>query len=199
MPRSNIRSLVVSAAVVALLASHGVAFAQQRQSQARPRTAPAQQSGQPASGVKAVPMSATGDEGYGTAGCGLGSMVFAKQKGIVQIFAGTTNNIIVPQSFAISTGTSNCDAGSQSRRTASVETFVAANRTAFERDVTRGSGDTIAAVGELVGCPNTAGLGQELQGQFGYLFPAQSSSDRDVSARVLEIVNQPAGACRQAG
>ena len=46
---------------------------------------------------------------YGTAGCGLGSLVFGNQKGIVQIFAATTNGLFGSQTFGITTGTSNVE------------------------------------------------------------------------------------------
>ena len=45
---------------------------------------------------------------YGTAGCGLGSMIFGDQKGAIQILAATTNSIFGTQTFGITTGTSNC-------------------------------------------------------------------------------------------
>ena len=44
---------------------------------------------------------------YGTAGCGLGSLVFGDQPGIIQIVAATLNGI-GGQTFAITSGTSNC-------------------------------------------------------------------------------------------
>ena len=37
--------------------------------------------------------------GYGTAGCGLGSMLFGNQKGMVQVLAATTNGISGNQTF----------------------------------------------------------------------------------------------------
>src|SRR3954464_7446787 len=45
---------------------------------------------------------------YGTAGCGLGSLVFGDQKGAIQILAATTNTTFGTQTFGITTGTSNC-------------------------------------------------------------------------------------------
>ncbi|MEN0057326.1 MAG: DUF3015 family protein, partial [Bdellovibrio sp.] len=58
---------------------------------------------QAASGIK-------GDGTYGTAGCGLGSLVFGNEKGPVQIVAATLNGTGV-QTFGITTGTSNCGEG----------------------------------------------------------------------------------------
>ena len=44
---------------------------------------------------------ATGKSTYGLAGCGLGSMVFGDQKGMIQILAATTNNTFGTQTFGI--------------------------------------------------------------------------------------------------
>ncbi len=45
---------------------------------------------------------------YGTAGCGLGSIVIGSKPGMMQIFAATTNGTSASQSFGITSGTSNC-------------------------------------------------------------------------------------------
>ena len=48
-------------------------------------------------------------QGYGMAGCGLGSILFGAKPGKIQILSGTTNGIYGNQTFGISSGTSNCD------------------------------------------------------------------------------------------
>ncbi|MFN8945903.1 MAG: DUF3015 family protein, partial [Pseudobdellovibrionaceae bacterium] len=48
-------------------------------------------------------------QGYGMAGCGLGSVVFGDKPGFIQIFAATLNSIGGNQTFGISLGTSNCE------------------------------------------------------------------------------------------
>src|SRR5205823_3826374 len=44
---------------------------------------------------------ATGKSTYGLAGCGLGSMLFGDQKGMIQILAATTNGTFGSQTFGI--------------------------------------------------------------------------------------------------
>lgn len=88
---------------------------------------------------------------YGTAGCGLGSIAFGDDPGIVQIFAATTNGTFATQTFGITSGTSNCvDSG----RTASLdqEAFVKMNYASLSRDAAVGNGEYLAAFATLLGC-----------------------------------------------
>ena len=91
-------------------------------------------------------------QGYGMAGCGLGSIVFGQEPGFVQVVAATTNNWIVPQSFAISTGTSNCGESGKAQRAAQ---FIEVNKVALDNDLARGTGETITSLSEVMGCKNT--------------------------------------------
>ena len=50
-------------------------------------------------------------DGYGPAGCGLGSMIFEPDSGFTQVFAATTNGTSGNQTFGITSGTSNCASG----------------------------------------------------------------------------------------
>ena len=49
------------------------------------------------------------------AGCGLGSMIIQENTKVMQLLAATTNGSFGSQTFGISTGTSNCKKGRQSR------------------------------------------------------------------------------------
>ena len=89
--------------------------------------------------------------GYGAAGCGLGSMVFADSPGIIQIFAATTNGIFGNQTFGITAGTSNCAEGGASASLMQ-EHFVALNQSSLSRDMAAGSGEYLSAFSVLMGC-----------------------------------------------
>jgi len=88
---------------------------------------------------------------YGLAGCGLGSIVFGDEPGMIQILAATTNGTAYSQSFGITTGTSNCDSGDA---TASLdqETFLHINYASVARDAAVGQGEYLAAFATLLGC-----------------------------------------------
>jgi hypothetical protein len=126
------------------------------------------------------------DPKYGTAGCGLGSMILGDKPGIMQIFAATTNGTSGNQTFGITSGTSNCDSGSKSSE--STKAFVEANRTALAKEAARGRGETIASLTELAGCSNSAAVGAKLQKSFKSVFPSAKATDTQVSSAVVDLL-----------
>src|SRR6267154_405016 len=102
--------------------------------------------------------------GYGTAGCGLGSLLFGNKPGIVQILAATTNGTSGNQTFAITTGTSNCEDTKASA--SATKAFVQANREAVSKDIARGTGETISSLSTLAGCADQSAVGATLQREF---------------------------------
>jgi len=90
-------------------------------------------------------------QGYGMAGCGLGSIVFGEKPGMIQIVAATLNSTGY-QTIAITLGTSNCgEAGKHAR----ANQFIEVNKVALENDLARGAGESIVALGEVMGCQNS--------------------------------------------
>jgi hypothetical protein len=132
---------------------------------------------------------------YGPAGCGLGSLIFEPDSGFTQIFAATTNGTFGNQTFGITTGTSNCEPGAIAG-SKSTETFVAANRGAVAKDIARGSGETIDSVSRLAGCKDAREVGRVLQQNFSSILPEASTSDADVAAGVVRVLqNEKQLAC----
>ena len=123
---------------------------------------------------------------YGPAGCGLGSLIFEPDSGFTQIFAATTNGTSGNQTFAISTGTSNCD--DSSGGTASAKAFVETNRAAIAKDIARGRGETLASLSELAGC--SGAVGATLQKNFKQIFPTSRITDGQVSDRVIHVLRR---------
>jgi len=93
-----------------------------------------------------------GAAGYDEAGCGLGALIFGKQKGGVQILAATTN-VASFQSFAISSGTSNCDAKGWDTAKLEQEQFVANNFSGLAKEMATGEGEQLTTLAGLLGCP----------------------------------------------
>jgi hypothetical protein len=120
---------------------------------------------------------------YGTAGCGLGSIVIGNTPGFVQVFAVTFNGTFANQLFAISSGTSNCDSGSGGAKSAKV--FIETNREALAKDIARGNGETISSLSQLAGCSDATAVGASLQRNFKTIFPQSSMSDSQVSENVM--------------
>jgi hypothetical protein len=136
----------------------------------------------PAAAAPAAAAGASG-RGYGTAGCGLGSIVFGNKTGIIQIFAATTNGTSASQTFGITSGTSNCkdtDGGK-----ASAKAFIEANREALAKEIARGKGESIKNLATIAGCGDSAAVGTHLRKNFKQIFPNQSASASDVSSSIL--------------
>lgn len=123
---------------------------------------------------------------YGTAGCGLGSVIFGGSSGFVQVFAATTNGTFCTQTFGISSGTSNCVNVAPSA--ASAKAFIETNREAMAKDISRGSGETIASLSTVAGCSDARAVGATLQRQFKSIFPSEKVSDTAVSGAVIRTL-----------
>ena len=91
---------------------------------------------------------------YGMAGCGLGSLVFGDDAGMIQLLAGTTNGTFASQTFGITSGTSNCVEASGS---ASIDqkAFIQVNYANLVRDAAEGQGEYLSAFATLLGCHAT--------------------------------------------
>lgn len=89
--------------------------------------------------------------GHGMAGCGLGSLVI-KENNKMQIFAATTNGTSANQTFAITTGTSNCSSGGISLKSKEQEIFVHVNYDSLEKEIATGKGEKLNALAGLFGC-----------------------------------------------
>jgi Protein of unknown function (DUF3015) len=129
---------------------------------------------------------------YGTAGCGLGSLVFGNQPGIVQVFAATTNGIGV-QTFAITTGTSNCQDSLTGK--ASVKVFIETNKEALAKDISRGQGETLKNLVAMAGCQDVAATNAALQKNFNTIFPSAQAAPEQVSEQILTTLAQKPLSC----
>ena len=137
-------------------------------------------------------------DGYGMAGCGLGSIVFGDKPGIIQVLAATTNGTFGTQTFGITSGTSNCTSSEPSAESA--KAFVETNREALAKDVARGNGETISSLSTLAGCADAAAVGATLQQNFSSIFPEASASDRQIGQSVVDTLKaHPELSCKQLG
>ena len=137
-------------------------------------------------GEKSLHDEVTG-QGYGTAGCGLGSVVFGKKTGMVQVIASTTNYTSWNQTFGISSGTSNCQQES-GKHASNLDKYIEANQGALANDVSRGNGQTLAGLSEILGCSDSAVLGTTLQKNYTRVFPSQNVDALSVSQSIQTTV-----------
>ncbi len=124
-------------------------------------------------------------DNYGTAGCGLGSVIFEDQPGAVQILAATTNGTSGNQTFGITTGTLNCgDKPVWAANDSEMQQFVAQNMDGLAMDIAAGGGETFDAFAELMDVPvdQRDEFAAELQQNFAQVF----TSEQVVMAEVID-------------
>ena len=126
--------------------------------------------------------------GYGSAGCGLGSMILGSEKGFTQVFASTTNGSSGSQTFGISSGTSNCGSGGKT-----ATQFIEVNKAALGNDIARGEGETISALSEIYGCSNLDSFSSTLKSNYEKIFKEQESSQ--VNKNIIKIMNEEKITC----
>lgn len=126
-----------------------------------------------------------------TGGCGLGSMAWRGQSGIIpQSLAITTNNTFWTNTFGITFGTSGCDpngrvTGGTGRMTLA---FLQDNMEQFAMDAAAGKGETIETLAGILAVDSDK-LGKNIQQNFAYIFPNDNVEVADVTLRVMEIAN----------
>lgn len=127
---------------------------------------------------------------YGMAGCGLGALVFQDQPGKIQIVAATLNNIVSPQTSAITSGTSNCF--EESRNEVSLR-YIESNKTALKEDVSRGQGETLEGLMTLWGCDNKSSIQNNLKQNYNHIF---NSNESTVILQQLKTNSEVQKACQ---
>lgn len=125
-------------------------------------------------------------DAYGSAGCGLGSMVFGNEQGPIQILAATTNGTLGNQTFGMTTGTSNCGKGIVNvSENSSLARFVENNMDNLAKDIARGNGESLNTLAELAGVSEAKkpAVFAKLQANFSTIFSSEK-------VQVSEVVNQ---------
>ena len=140
-----------------------------------------------AAGVLALSSNANA---YDSTGCGLGSMAWRGQSGIVpQVLAVTTNGMFGTQTFGISTGTSGCDpngrvTGGTGRM---LLAFLENNMEQFALEASVGTGETLATVAGILNV-DEASLSVKIKDNFDMLFASNDVDAVDLTLAVLKLV-----------
>lgn len=125
---------------------------------------------------------------YGSAGCGLGSMLVEKDNTWwKQVIAGTINGI-ASQSFAISSGTLNCDSPTPGKM-AQIEAYIEANKMALANDIAKGDGETVSGLSKVYGCENNAAFGQALKSNYRTIFPSYDVTTNSMATEINSIAS----------
>lgn len=120
--------------------------------------------------------------GYGSAGCGLGSLLFGNEKGGVQVFASTTNGTFGSQTFGITTGTSNCDPAGLVKLEKEREEFAKENYSTIVKEMAMGEGENLENLASMYGCSQDSyeDFGTVVQDNFGTIVKDQDTSATDM-------------------
>lgn len=127
-------------------------------------------------------------QGYGLAGCGLGSVIFGPKPGFVQVLAATTNGTSGNQTFGISSGTSNCEPGRTA--SASAVNFIEANKIALANDIARGQGETLSNLSSLYGCADSKNIGQVLKENYQVIFPSHQVRPVEIENSIKSVLSE---------
>lgn len=127
-------------------------------------------------------------QGYGVAGCGLGSVVFGSKPGPIQIVAATLNGTGM-QTVGITFGTSNCGPGVFGGK--QVE-YIEINREALKTEVARGDGETINGLASLMKCGDSKVFGTELRANYESIFGSAKTAVQSTKAVFATIDESPA-------
>lgn len=123
---------------------------------------------------------------YGSAGCGLGSMIFeGDQTWWKQVLAATTNGTGI-QTIGITLGTSNCDSPAP-LKVGQAEAFIEANKVALANDIARGNGETIVGLSKVYGCSNSMEFGQALKSNYTSIFSSADSSSAEITHNINTV------------
>lgn len=133
-------------------------------------------------------------QGYGLAGCGLGSIVFGPKPGMIQVVAATLNGTGY-QTFAITTGTSNCD---QSEMSMAAAAYIEVNREIVMKDAARGEGENISNLGTIYQCSDIALFNTKVKENFGKIFSPELNS-YDASRAIVNTIKSDAKLAQACG
>lgn len=123
---------------------------------------------------------AQGKARWGAAGCGFGSVAIDRNEQLPQIGAWFLNTILGNQTFAISSGTSNCVESRNETAAVEQEVFLRANFAALNHEAVQGGGEHIEALADVFGCrqpESTTAIKSLSQNRYDAIF---SSQDPDV-------------------
>jgi hypothetical protein len=128
---------------------------------------------------------------YGSAGCGLGSMIFEDQPGPVQIVAATTNGTLGNQTFGMTSGTSNCPSALKTANNERLNEFVVSNLDRLAKEIAIGQGESLDTLAELLGISveKRAEVYVRLQSNFSKIFSVEQIQAAEVIDNIVKVIN----------
>lgn len=125
-------------------------------------------------------------------GCGLGSMAFEGQNGLVsQVFAATTNGTFGTQTFGITSGTANCERFKSYTMNDKVNVFVADNMDSLAKDIAKGEGEYLETMAGLMEFDQAQRpqFYAELQKNFARIYGSAAVTPAEVLAAISDVAS----------
>jgi len=122
--------------------------------------------------------------------CGVGSMLFRDQKGVApQVFAMTTN-AWTGQVFAVTSGTSGCTPNAEVSSNWKTAMFIEGNKDQLARDMSVGSGETLASLSHLLGIESKdqAAFNRLTKDNVARIFTTENVPTEQVVASLREVL-----------
>ena len=123
---------------------------------------------------------------YGMAGCGIGSLVFQDQPGMIQIVAGTLNNLVIPQTSAITTGTSGCHDTSENM----ADLFFKTNKHAILQEMALGQGEALDGISKIYDCSAPESLNSALRKNYPDIVGESSPSSDELRYGIESVIRK---------
>lgn len=125
-------------------------------------------------------------------GCGLGSMAFEGNDGLIsQVSAATTNGTFGNQTFGITSGTSNCTQYSEWTSNEKVNVFVADNMDSLAKDIAKGKGEHLDTLASLMNIPqkDRAAFNSKLQKNFSRIYTSGDVTTVEVIRNIEAVIS----------
>lgn len=121
-------------------------------------------------------------------GCGVGTILWAGQSGLVpKVLAATTNGSTGNQTFGISTGTLGCQQSGVITSRVRLTMYTGSNIEKLARDMSVGQGESLNVLADLMGVPATdkPAFFQATRAHFGTIFAPENVT----AGQVLDALN----------
>ena len=125
-------------------------------------------------------------------GCGLGSMAFEGNDGLIsQVSAATTNGSFGSQTFGITSGTSNCKEYSEWTSNEKVNVFVADNMDSLAKDIAKGKGEHLDTLASLMNIPqkDRVAFNSKLQKNFSRIYTFEDVTAVEVIRNIEAVIS----------
>jgi hypothetical protein len=130
------------------------------------------------------------------AGCGLGYVLFGHNDNtpVMQILAATTNNIVSPQTFSITTGTFGCTEDGAVKFVKEAEVFAEVNLDSLRREMAMGEGEYVTSFAVLLGAQGDQipAMVSAFQKNYAVLFPSSSTTSAELMTNLSDALTQKA-------